>query len=87
MAGAKVRMHPDGVARLLAAIFLDGDRKLSRGRASDEEILDARYDQFLGMAAAYYRCHPQDYDGSHDGIPVQRGSRNNLAKLNRANLR
>lgn len=83
------RMHPDGMARLVAAILIEGDREKVHGRATDEQILDARVDQVLGLAREHYKVYPCDFDVSREGwrLEAVRNAKNNLAKLNRANLR
>lgn len=82
------RMHPDGMARLVAAILIEEDRKRVVG-ATDEQILDARVDQVLDLAREHYKVYPCDFDVSREGwrLDAVRNSKNNLAKLNRANLR
>lgn len=97
------RYHPDGVANLVACILAPEDIERARGRRTyayraaqrrelitEQELLntalDARRDQVLRLAREYYRVNPCDYDNSYDR-QRQRNAMNNLAKLNRANLR
>ena len=78
----KRRFHPDGVAALVAVM-------LAPEGASDEDYartVDHIREQVLQMAGEYYSLFPCDFEDKID--PQKKGTdANNLAKLNRANLR
>lgn len=88
-----MRLHPDGVASLIAAIVAEGDVKdLPFTAAAKAEALkralERRQRQVLEMAREYYKVFPIDFDASRTGWR-ERAPKNglqNLARLDRANL-
>jgi hypothetical protein len=74
------RFHPDGVAGLIAVITAPEG-------LSDQEYnlyVDRTREQILSMAGQYYKVNECDYEDAEKG---RLRDRNNLAKLNRANIR
>jgi len=82
------KLHPDGVAALIAVIVAPEDVRRLKMPHSDalSRAIDRRRDEVLRLAAQYYRIHPCDFDNSRD-FPQQRNGSQNLAKLDRRNLR
>lgn len=86
------RFHPEGVASLVAAILVTGDVSMlpEDGREEHmEAVIDFRRTQVLEMAREYYKVYPCDFDASNElwRSELGRNAANNLARLNRANLR
>jgi len=88
----KKRMHPDGVARLVAAIVAYNDVSgLSMLPRAKEQAYRAavriRMDAALALARAYYRNNPFDFEDAGDWRSnVARNGTNNLAHLDRRSL-
>jgi len=74
------RMHPDGVAALIAVMLVPSELS---GEARDH-FLDLTRERVLQLATQYYRINDCDFDNSADR---RTSGVQNLAKLNRANLR
>jgi len=86
-----MRMHPEGLAGLIAVIVAPLDVEDVHGpqrKAAYLGAIDTRRSQVLRLAYSYYKLHDCDFDNSADvrGNRVIAGQQN-LAKLNRANLR
>lgn len=87
------RMHPEGMASLVAAILVTGDvASLPEDNREDTmmAVIDYRRTQVLELAREYYKVNPCDFDATkelwrHDP-EARRNAHNNLAKLSRANL-
>jgi hypothetical protein len=81
-------MHPDGVAALLAVICAtDATGEPLKGAAYSRAV-DSVNSQVLRMAAQYYKVHDCDFDrGTNWKAEAMRNGLNNLAHLDRANLR
>jgi hypothetical protein len=75
------RMHPDGMARLIAVIVAPTDK----GPEIYCRAVDAVQDRILVMARQYYTAHDQDFDDATGWVAPRNGLQN-LAKLNRRNL-
>jgi hypothetical protein len=86
------RMHPEGMAALVAAILVTGDvASLPPDNREDAmmAVIDYRRTQVLELAREHYKVNPCDFDTSRETWRQDEGVRNatnNLAKLNRANL-
>ena len=86
------RFHPEGMASLVAAILVTGDvAKLPEdGRMEHmEKVIDFRRTQVLELAREYYKVNPCDFDATNETWRQEqpRNATNNLARLNRGNLR
>lgn len=75
------RMHPDGMARLIAVIVAPTDQ----GTEAYARVVDAVNDRVLQMARRHYKVYPRDFD-DNTGWLAPRNGLQNLAKLNRKNL-
>lgn len=83
-------MHPEGMARLIAVMLVTGDvEQHPKAAGYEDQIIDMRRSQVLSLAREHYKVYPCDFDTSndHDIEEGARNGRNNLAKLNRKNLR
>jgi hypothetical protein len=77
------KYHPDGMASLIAVILAPTAPDVSKEQFQAE--VDRVHDQVLYMAHQFYKINPCDFDNSanrRSGTEV-----NNLARLDRANLR
>lgn len=89
-----MKLHPDGVAALVAAIVAPEDIK---GLAIPDALrvtalrkaLERRQGQVLRMARQYYKVYEPDFDESRQGWRdgYERNGLQNLARLDRPNLR
>lgn len=78
------RMHPDGVAALVAVITAP----TNCDNETYSRYVDYARDRVLRMARRYYQVNPQDFQDAGDWMGRKtRNALQNLAKLNRANLR
>jgi hypothetical protein len=75
-----MRMHPDGVASLIAAMTVPPKATAEEYAAHCDKVRR----QVLTLARSYYRLYPVDFD---QAVVRHDHGANNLAKLNRANLR
>jgi hypothetical protein len=90
------RMHPSGLAALVAVIVTDLDLQGAPELPETDlellrkALLDRRRNRVEQLARAYYATHECDFDNSldlHDTTGELVNSRNNRAKLDRKNLR
>jgi hypothetical protein len=96
---AKRRFHPEGVAALVAAIVAAEDVRIQVARAltpptviqidqAYRAAVDYRRSQVLRAARVFYRDKPIDFvDPGNWRARAPRNGLQNLAKLDRANLR
>ena len=83
-----MRMHPEGLAGLIAVIVAPLDVENVHGpqrKAAYLGAIDNRRSQVLRLADQYYKLHGCDFD-NHADLGRTAGQQN-LARLNRANLR
>ena len=84
------RMHPDGMARLIAVVVAPGDVEavgLKGSRTAYQRAVEYRMEQVLKLARTYYRHHEQDFvDATGWKAQAPKNGLKNLAKLDRRNL-
>lgn len=82
------RMHPDGVAALIAVICATDDAGEPLKDPAYSNTVNRINETVLRMAAQYYRVYGCDFDRGTDWKKAaMRNGLNNLAHLNRANLK
>jgi hypothetical protein len=81
MSGQKRRFHPEGVASLVAVMLAPEGLDEAQYAAT----VDRTRNRILELADQYYKGHECDFDNTAE--KRQRRAYNNLARLDRANLR